>query len=250
VVTLSQFLLRLAFGFCASMVLVSPLQVTSGYFRNNLYVVLGLDVLATLIAASAPTDSPLLWWPPLLAAVAAYVAAAAWLYESPSVGRVALVASLAFAAVGSYFAVPSTTVPSVSSRWLDAPSSGLLMGTTMAAMLLGHWYLNSPGMKLAPLRMLIGAILLAVVLRAIVSGAGLLHASDTGALPESTQYWMLWLRWLTGIVGAAVTAIMAWLTLRIPNTQSATGILYVGVIFVFLGELCSLLLSSSGGITL
>jgi hypothetical protein len=36
---------------------------------------------------------------------------------------------------------------------------------------------------------------------------------------------------------------MTYKTLKIPNTQSATGILYVGVIGTFLGELTSLLLN-------
>ena len=36
---------------------------------------------------------------------------------------------------------------------------------------------------------------------------------------------------------------MTWQTLKIPNTQSATGILYVAVILTFLGELVSHLLS-------
>jgi len=36
---------------------------------------------------------------------------------------------------------------------------------------------------------------------------------------------------------------MTWYTLKVPNTQSATGILYAGVILAFLGELTSLLLS-------
>jgi hypothetical protein len=48
---------------------------------------------------------------------------------------------------------------------------------------------------------------------------------------------------MTGIVGAMITAVMSWQTLKIPNTQSATGILYVGVMFVFLGELTAELLS-------
>jgi hypothetical protein len=37
---------------------------------------------------------------------------------------------------------------------------------------------------------------------------------------------------------------MTWETLRIPNTQSATGILYVAVILSFLGELTSQFISS------
>jgi hypothetical protein len=53
------------------------------------------------------------------------------------------------------------------------------------------------------------------------------------------------LRWLAGLIGALLLTNMAWRTLAIPNTQSATGILYVAVIAVFLGELTSLLLSAS-----
>jgi hypothetical protein len=37
---------------------------------------------------------------------------------------------------------------------------------------------------------------------------------------------------------------MAWETLRIPNTQSATGVLYAGVILAFIGELTAQLLSA------
>ena len=37
---------------------------------------------------------------------------------------------------------------------------------------------------------------------------------------------------------------MTWKTLAIPNTQSATGILYVGIIAAFLGELTSQLRSA------
>jgi hypothetical protein len=39
-------------------------------------------------------------------------------------------------------------------------------------------------------------------------------------------------------------AWMAWQTLKIPNTQSATGILYVAVIGTFVGETTALLLSA------
>ncbi len=52
------------------------------------------------------------------------------------------------------------------------------------------------------------------------------------------------LRWLGGLVGVLILAVMAWQTLKIPNTQSATGILYVAVIGTFLGELISMLLSA------
>jgi len=44
-----------------------------------------------------------------------------------------------------------------------------------------------------------------------------------------------------GLVAPLVLTWMAWQTARIRSTQSATGILYVVVIFCFLGELTGLL---------
>ena len=74
----------------------------------------------------------------------------------------------------------------------------------------------------------------------------MLEITERGASEMSAQTWtLLALRWTAGISGTAIVLCMAWQTLRIPNTQSATGILYVAVIFTFLGELASLLLSAA-----
>jgi hypothetical protein len=62
-------------------------------------------------------------------------------------------------------------------------------------------------------------------------------------------HWVL-LRWSFGIIGVAVTLWMAWQTLKIPNTQSATGILYVSVIGAFIGELAASLLSAESAFPL
>ena len=54
------------------------------------------------------------------------------------------------------------------------------------------------------------------------------------------------MRWLVGLAAPAVLCWMAWQTARIRSTQSATGILYVVVIFCFLGELLGQLLRPAG----
>jgi hypothetical protein len=60
---------------------------------------------------------------------------------------------------------------------------------------------------------------------------------------------ILWLplRWGVGFVAPLVLAWMAWQAARMRSTQSATGILYVAVIFCFLGELSGQLLWSTTG---
>jgi hypothetical protein len=64
-------------------------------------------------------------------------------------------------------------------------------------------------------------------------------------LNDETVLWLP-LRWALGFVGPLILTWMAWQAARIRSTQSATGILYVVVIFCFLGELTSQLLGRSG----
>lgn len=240
---LVQFILRASFGLALGMALTSPRQVTSGYFRNHLYVLLGGNSLAALAALSAPSRMAL--WPPLAAAVLSYIGAALWLYEKPRAGNAALWLIAALSIAGAWLSVdwgalggPAAQVLAV----LDPLTAGMLLGFVLAAMFLGHWYLNTPTMALDPLKKLILLIGVAVLLRAAVGAAGLACQLSASGWPSSTVASFIVLRWLSGIVGVAALSWMAWKTLLIPNTQSCTGILYVAVLASFLGELTSLLL--------
>jgi hypothetical protein len=250
---LTQFLLRLAFGLAVGMAITPSAKVSSGFYRNHLYVTLGLTTLAALVA------SGLSWpvmWPAAAAAVLSYVGSVLWLYERKAAGVVVLwlVAACSLAAAWAGLSGYATfSVDTLQARllwWLAPASSGLVLGTTVAAMLLGHWYLNSPGMELAPLRRLLAVAAIAVGVQMLASGVGL-AADLSSAAPPSTGWWMfVVLRWSFGLVGVWALLWMAWQTLKIPNTQSATGILYVAVIGVFVGELAAELLSAESAIPL
>jgi hypothetical protein len=251
---LTEFLLRLSFGMAAGMAIVPPRLVTSGYFRNHLYVTLGLSALAALLSRVAAP--PAFWWA-VATAVLSYVGAVCWLYEKRPAGIVSLVAVAAAAVLGALVinerpsalaegaASVATAEPSLADglRMAQPITSGLLLGTTMAAMLLGHWYLNAPGMELAPLRRLLIAMTASVALQGALCGVGVALEASHQAL--STQDWLfLLLRWSFGLIGVLILIGLTWKTLEIPNTQSATGILYVAVMGVFVGETMSLLLSA------
>jgi hypothetical protein len=246
---LVEFLLRTSFGLAGAMATVSHRQVSSGYFRNHLYVILGMTALASLLSRAVAREA--LWWS-AASATLSYVGAVLWLYEKPKAGVLALaiVAGLAFIGAvnvpsGSE-GVAASSVGTLTNmlRLAQIATSGSLLGFTLASMLLGHWYLNAPGMELAPLRKLLIAMALASVAHATVCGAGL--ALELSTQRFSTQDWLfLTLRWAFGLVGVLVLTVLAWKTLAIPNTQSATGILYVAVIGVFVGETTSLLLSAA-----
>jgi hypothetical protein len=230
---LAQFVLRLAFGLAVGMAITSPRQVPSGFYRNHLYVTLGLTTLAALSLAAL---HPIAMWLAIGSAVISYVGSVCWLYEAKRLGTGAMWAVAALS-LWSVLLCGPTGLLGVA----GVVTSGLVLGLTAAAMLLGHWYLNSPGMELAPLRRLIIAAAVAVCLQAIVSTVGLVTLWRM-QFPVPL-HWVL-LRWSFGIVGVEATLWMAWQTLKIPNTQSATGILYVAVIGAFVGELAASLLSA------
>lgn len=243
---LTQFLFRLALGLALAMAWTPSSMVTAGFFRVHLYVLLGIHVVTTLIAASRPDMA---MWPPLVAAVASYLGSAVWLYEWPRAGKFCLYLVALASFLGAVLAWPSgaeklteTLRPLV---WADTLTSGLIMGLTTAAMLLGHWYLNTPTMELAPLQRLLGFMFFALVCRAAFCGWGLVERVHEAAveIAYGGPWYFYALRWLFGLLGTFTLTGMAWATLKVPNTQSATGILYVAVIAVFLGELTSLLLS-------
>jgi hypothetical protein len=247
---LAQFLLRLAFGLAFGMAITSSRQVTSGYFRNHLYVTLGLSTLAALTLAKLNQTSAM--WLAATAAVLSFFGAAFWLYEASRAGRIALLlvaaCGLASALISQHASTPSTSNPIFSA--IATTTSGLTLGLVFAAMLLGHWYLNAPGMSLVPLKKLLVAAAIAVTLQAVVSAIG--TATAWSAQTEISTTWLLFLtlRWSFGICGVLVLLWMAWRTLEIPNTQSATGILYVAVLGTFTGELAAALLSAESAVPL
>ena len=122
-ILLSQFLLRISFGLAVGMALTSSRQVTSGYFRNHLYVLLGFNVLATLAAVSQPVQ--LLLWPPLAAAVLSYFGAVAWLYEQPRAGKSLLWAVAGCTLVGALSANPHASALTESGDALNSNASWL-----------------------------------------------------------------------------------------------------------------------------
>jgi hypothetical protein len=239
---LVQFLLRLTFGLAVGMAVTSPRLVSSGYFRNHLYVTLGLSTLAALVAMNLST--PVAGFS-AAAAVLSYVGSVCWLYESKRAGVVVLWLVAAAALVGALLGAGGGVLAIAS-----VVTSGLVLGVTFAAMLLGHWYLNSPGMELAPLRRLLILMAIAVAAQMIVSALGLLGAGQGSN--HAVVGWILFvvLRWSFGLLGVLGLIWMAWQTLKIPNTQSATGLLYVAVIGVFVGELTGLLLSAESAFPL
>jgi hypothetical protein len=252
---LVEFLFRLTFGVAAAMGLTPSSLVTSGFFRVHLWVLLGVQTLAALaLYSSRPSEASheLVWrWQTGLAIAAAsvsYAGAVVWMYERNLAGKIAVWLVAGLSLLGCTLPVIASGAKPTAFQIADRVTGGLLLGLVTTAMLLGHWYLNTPTMKLAPLRRLIVLLAAAVLARAAVCGAGawieLSMRAGGQAVAMSTWLVFLALRWLAGLLGVLVLTGLTWQTLKIPNTQSATGILYAAVVLAMIGELTSQLLSA------
>ena len=135
-------------------------------------------------------------------------------------------------------------------------SSAALLGSSVVAMTLGHWYLLTPNISFAPLRRLTIALAVSLAARstilvvAFVCQQGLwsdaIEASGMTSFLLSEGIFHL-ARVLFGIAAPLVLIGLVWKCVKIRSNQSATGILYVIVAFVILGEiLAKRFLLSSG----
>lgn len=250
---LIQFVFRLTFGVALAMAITPSKHVSSGFYRVHLWVLMGLNTLVSLAVysqadafAGGVTNWRLSLGLAIAIAVLSYVGSVVWLYDQADAGTATVILVAAAALVAAAFSTPwgdIKTLLGVTLAMLDLASSGVLLGVTLSAMFLGHWYLNTPTMELLPLKRLVIFMTCAIVVRTLVSGTGL-ALQATSAQPLNGVFWIfVTFRWLSGLLGTFTLALMTWYTLKVPNTQSATGILYAGVILAFLGELTSLLLS-------
>lgn len=131
-------------------------------------------------------------------------------------------------------------------------STVAILGSVNLAMLLGHWYLVVRGMSIDPLKRLAVAVLWSSVLKIVVVSGVLMMLGVQGGWGQGggahqlmvSQGVFFWMRVGWGLVGPLVLYPMIWGTVRIRSTMAATGILYVAVVAVVIGEVLGTYLSA------
>ena len=255
---IAQFAIRLICGMSLVWWLAPRKQITDGFFRIQMLIVLGLAVLAALLGfeplgetgETSPSEADVLLgsvadtWLCTSTAVVAFFGSIAW-----ALGRRRLGTSCIAAVTGLSMVMligPAWPSPPISSMHLllvitSELATALLLGAAMVSMLLGHWYLTATGMSLAPLWRLNTVFGIATLLRIVLATTGLWLVDK---LPGTDYHvTLLALRWLVGLLGPLVVVVMVWRILKYRNTQAATGVLYTGVLLTVTGELAATLLS-------
>ena len=146
--------------------------------------------------------------------------------------------------VGSTSPVAGPTALVITGQTLGA----ILLGSITLAWLLGHAYLTATKMTLDPLRHFSRFLVWAISLRAAFFAGSVLTAWLVGssawssfatAADHSLLTWVfVVLRVGVGLIAVGIFAWMVRDCVRLRATQSATGILYFGSVFAYVGELC------------
>jgi len=164
-----------------------------------------------------------------------------------------LLAAGALCAAGSLWRVALHAPRPSGDAWTAAGAllGGLLFGAVLLTMNLGHWYLISRSL---PFRLLArGAALFAALAvgRAALLAIAVAIAPRREALAsllslERDALFFLF-RILWGIVGPLALSYFIWKTAGMRSNQAATGLLYVALVFVLIGELLSSYLTVATG---
>jgi len=278
---LAIFSLRLALGMLGSLFLLSPSQMHPRFFRTHFLTALGLSLVVLVMEWSDPSSRKVF----LALVVLAFTGSLAWAFEQTKSGWAFLALTVALLVVALRFSAhweplgpawppepqeeggqlgppepqvgAGPIVPCGIHRpyfflLLDHLTAAAVLGFAMTAMLVGHSYLISPGLSIRPLMLQLAAFFIALFLRMIVAVTALAIWKENHSLTNLNDEVVLWLpvRWLIGLAAPAFFGFLAYRTARIRSTQSATGILYVVVILIFLGELNALLLQKITGLPL
>ena len=265
---------HLALGMLMSLLPISQRLLGERFFRFNAAISLFLLAVAELVYGSAEKTrlshekalywkaqidgaNPWLWGCGTL--VALYLLSLP--YRKRRVSRILLIGACFSGAVSLVLlasGLQSPAIPQSLGRLvftLDFFLSALALGSVVICMILGHWYLIDPGMSVRHLKVMAAIFIAVVSARSLLGGYTSflvwrdLAASGTDLLSNFVLITLVFYgqRVLFGLVAPLTLSWMIWQTVKIRSTQSATGILYVAVVFVLFGELLSHYLLVSTG---
>lgn len=252
---------ELAWGGIFALAIPPFFNVERGFYKSSASVYLaaalataiGLGFLALRGGAPAGPGAAALWIAASLWALAS-LTFATYLYTlwtengllrarfylaSLLLGLVAVIANVMMLMPRDFGAIAGVTYA------LTAVTSALMLGLVTGAMLFGHWYLIDLEMPVDYLRSFVR--MLAIVLVADLAALGLAIALPTliggaggaAAVRElfASHSGLLAVRLLLGPIATIILVWMCWQTLKIPQTMAATGLLYIAVMSVLVGEM-------------
>jgi hypothetical protein len=244
---LALFLLESSAGLAFLLLFFPTRSLGKGFF--TLHGATTLVFLAIAVALGPPGNTR---------ALSATAAGLALLYALLAHGghpAAARPVAASIAAIAGYAAVRIALSAPAGEGTTWAPASALLGGLFFAAVLLvmnlGHWYLVSrslPFQLLARGAALFAALAVArVVFLAVAVVANPRPEGREALLSLDRDALFFLFRVVWGIVGPLALSFFVWRTAEMKSNQAATGLLYVALVFVLVGELLAAYLTVATG---
>jgi hypothetical protein len=251
---------ELAFGGMLAIAVPPFFKVERGFYKSSAAVYLGAGVLPAvgfaLLAmrrAEPQAPAPFALWLDSGLWILFCLAAGLYLFTLwTDLGRLRARSYLASLATGlaGVLAAMLTLKPAafgavaVFGYVLSGVFSSAVLGLASVGMLFGHWYLIDPNLPVDYLRTIVrllgfalvaelGVLVLIVAIMGLLGGTASAQAVATLFQSESM---MLGLRLVLGPAASITLAWMTWQTLKIPQTMAATGLLYIAIMSVLVGE--------------
>ena len=122
----------------------------------------------------------------------------------------------------------------------------LSLSSVIFSMILGHWYLNIPNLPVSLIKKSVVILNILLILRLVfnivIIGFQDVESAVYGNINfldylKSFDGIFLWIGILFGIIGAIIINILTIKTIKLHSIQSATGLLYVNLVMILIGEM-------------
>ena len=244
---LGLFLLEAAAGTAFLLLFFPPKTLGKGFFTLHGTAAMGFALFARLLLPAGLPPVVSLAAVVLLGLYTLAAHANRAVLARPVLAAGALCSGWAMACVA--LAAPRT--PGDGWTVISAILGGLLLGSVLLVMNLGHWYLVSRSLPFqllargaALFSALAGArtvfLVIAIVVNPAPDGLAALLSLERDAL-----FFLFRVAW--GIVGPLALSYFIWRTADMKSNQAATGLLYVALVFVLIGELLASYLTVATG---
>jgi hypothetical protein len=239
-------------------------DATTGYLRFTSVTAALVALLALAVEGSLSTTESLIIGasPPdvaalrgnALVAVALLATAYAVVLRRPrlalAVGAAALAAA-ALAVVAAAFGWAPTAADAVPFA-VQLSALSVVTGGSLAAIVLGHWYLVTPKISERPLVLQARLLLAAIAIQALLFVTWTTLGGGPGQAPfsalQGSSVLLVALRLAVTIVFPLVLVYMAWRTAQTRSMESATGLLYINLAAVMAGTIGAGALYVSSGL--
>ena len=247
---------QLAVGGIAALAVPPFAVLERGFYKSSSSVFLASAVVylagrAALVARAAPVPGravlELVLWSGFTAVTACYVYSLwhdARRLRARAYALALLLGILALSASGAAYRVGPALSPAAVLYPLAFLTGALVLGAVATGMLLGHWYLIDLGLSIEPMRRLFRYFVGTLVAHVTVLALTILVMA-VGPEPATAAVGTLWhdhgallaARFVLGPLATLALGLMIHRTLQIPQTMAATGLFYIAILFVLVGEL-------------